>query len=183
MRPYFLFFIILTLFSLASCQDPDDFNVSKADNLYFDLAGAIESSVEELKQKQAKVEKKVSQNGTTETQTLQIKDWAEELESFKEVDLNKPVLRDSYRIEQTDSSLLYVAKEEKLAVRQMEIITKGQVREVSVQYRQDSRLFDTQRSLWMKLDTTNILQAYRIKSKQSVIFLTPQSYTIEARVL
>ncbi|HZY36250.1 MAG TPA: hypothetical protein VFE53_06355 [Mucilaginibacter sp.] len=83
----------------------------------FDLSGFIKKDAARLKKLNRPVVKTVYHNGVTETKTVHIDNWEQELGLFIDADINKPTWKSSYYVTSEDSLLVYRAKETDLKVR------------------------------------------------------------------
>ncbi len=178
-----IFFVLVVFANLWGCQQENPAKVQADEKPYFDLRGLIESEQERLQDQNPSVEKTVVHNGKEEKETLQIKDWSQELQLFLEADINKPVLRDSYQTQKEANKTTYLAKEGELMVQKMEI-TKGVAgTEIFVLYRIESRVFEVFQELRLTLDGQDQIKSYRIEEKQNLILQGQEQYIIEGKVL
>ena len=107
---------------------------------FFDLEAFFQEEISKLHTDQA-VEKQISLNGKTEKQELT--NWAasQELEGFKEFNINRPAWRDQYQVdslrntEGTLEGVRYMAMDSSLRIRQLEIdwAATGEVAEIRVE--------------------------------------------------
>lgn len=121
------FFMIFALLLVTACT-PDTPAASKINaKPYFDLKGYFEEQIKSLNASQPKVSKKVSLSGKFEELTPDTLDYAQELRSFADADINKPAWLDKYAIDSlknTSGSLQtvrYKAMAEELKIRLIEI--------------------------------------------------------------
>ncbi|MEM6298889.1 MAG: hypothetical protein AAF740_09405 [Bacteroidota bacterium] len=177
------FFVFFAIVSLWGCQEGDPTIIQASEKPYFDLRGLIENEQTRLQTQNPSVEKIVIHNGKQEKQTLQIKNWSQELQLFLEADINKPVLRDSYETQQTDNKTTYSAKEDDLMVQKMEITKTAESTDIFILYRMESRVFEVFQELRLGLDTQNQINSYRIEEKQNLILQGQEQYVIEGKVL
>ncbi|MBK8490719.1 MAG: hypothetical protein IPL49_07420 [Saprospirales bacterium] len=135
MTRYALFSIVLFL---ISCQ-PDPNQVAKVVP-FFDLEAFFQKEISEMPAEQS-AEKKITLNGKTETKKLA--DWAasQELEGFKEFNINRPAWHDQYQVdslrnmEGTLEGIRYMALDSSLRIRQLDIdwAPSGEISEVRVE--------------------------------------------------
>src|SRR5580700_9983482 len=76
----------------------------------FDLSGYFKKEAARLKKLNRPVIKTVFHNGVTETKTVHISNWEQELGLFIDADINKPTWRNNYNVNDEDSVLRYTAK-------------------------------------------------------------------------
>ncbi|MBK0378263.1 hypothetical protein [Mucilaginibacter segetis] len=88
---------------------------------YFDLKDYFRADSARLTRLNQPVIKTVSHNGDTETKKVHIANWGQELNLFKESDINKPAWKASYTIQKAGDSLVYTAKYPELKTRRISI--------------------------------------------------------------
>lgn len=116
-------YIAICFFALLLPACKPDIKETVATNKYFDLQGYFKTEVARLNKLTQPILKTVTHNGATETRRVKITNWPRELNLFIEADINKPAWRDSYQIQQTDHTSIYMAKDTTLKTREI-IINK-----------------------------------------------------------
>lgn len=170
------------MLSLVACQQESPHRFIEEDLPYFDLRGLTDTLAVTLQEDNPKVRKRVVQRDSTEVQTIRIADWEQELTLFREADINKPVLRDSYTTEQRGDTLVHRANTEEPAVRHMRVIRNEEGTRIRISFRERSRLFDVERELALQLSPARELQRYRIDSRQDITLKESQRYLIEGKI-
>ncbi len=146
---------------------------------YFDIKGYFKSEAAKLALQHKSVLKTIVHNGISETKTVDIKDWQQELNMFISADINKPAWKDSYTVQQTANSIVYRAKEDDLETRDI-IITKkdGKVKWILIfTHTPKNILYDTKAKLSWFPDS-----AYQIQKMQTVRLLGKNSYDISGKL-
>jgi len=98
--------IMLAVFFSACKPDARDNGHLK----YFDLKDYFIKDSARLTKENKIVFKTVTHNGVSESKKVHIANWGGELNLFKDADINKPAWKDSYKIIDEDSILVYRAK-------------------------------------------------------------------------
>lgn len=176
----------IALLSLWSCQ-PEEMKLERQLQAtpYFDLKGVIEEQVVLLDRLNPEVLVSARIDDSTETKTIQ-KDssaWAEALKLYSDADLNKPVLRDQYTVQDSvlqDQNLqakVYHAKnKEEVEIPYMKVIfkdTTANLHSVEATFREENPLYTTYRNMALHFENTegNLrLVQYETKGTQKMIF-------------
>jgi hypothetical protein len=114
--------VALAAISPGCMPDVKDTSVYK----YFDLKKYMSADIARLQKLDKAVIKTVYHNGTTETETVHIGNWGQELGLFTDADINKPAWKKSYKIIDEDSLLVYRTKDTSLTVRELIVKRSGQ---------------------------------------------------------
>lgn len=169
MSNFFKLLIVLFLFSSCSSK-PDEH--AQQQKYFFDLAGYFKQQATALNGKQ--VFKTVGKNKSTETKTVQIKNWEQELQLFTECDINKPAWKDSYQKNSTANVLTYTSKEPDLRVSSIKITFVGQApKKIEINTQSKNLLYHTTENLVFIPDSL-----YKITKHQKVILLGLNDYEI-----
>ena len=112
-------FALLPGFIISACKP--DIKETGAGLKYFDVKGYFAKDTAALQRLNKPVVKTVSHNGVSESKTVHIADWGQELNFFVASDINKPAWRNSYTIVDNDDFLIYRAKDPELQMHQMVI--------------------------------------------------------------
>jgi len=95
----------------------------------FDLSGYFKKEAARLQKSNRVVVKTVFHNGVTETKTVHINNWEQELNLFIDADINKPTWRSNYNVTDEDGVLRYTAKDSSVKVG--EILIKRNKQKIS----------------------------------------------------
>jgi len=128
----------------------------------FDLSGYFKKEAARLKKVNRPVKKTVSHNGVTETKTVHIANWEQELGLFIDADINKPTWRSNYNVTDEDSLLAYRAKDSTMKV--SEILIKR----------------DQQKIRWI-LIYTKTPKNYLYTTTQKLVYYPDSIYYISTR--
>jgi hypothetical protein len=90
----------------------------------FDLSGYFKTEAARLQKANRAVVKTVYHNGVTETKTVHIGNWEQELGLFIDADINKPTWKSNYDVLDEDSVVRYTAKDSSVKVREI-LITRN----------------------------------------------------------
>jgi hypothetical protein len=142
----------------------------------FDLSGFIKKDAARLKKLNRPVVKTVYHNGVTETKTVHIANWEQELGLFIDADINRPTWRNNYEVIDEDSILLYRAKDSTLKVREMIINrNKQKVRWMLIFTKTPKNyLYTTVQKLFYYPDSL-----YYISTRQDVRFIGRNYYRVQ----
>ncbi len=135
MKKILVALLIITFFN--SCSDNKKDAIQ---NSYFDLSTFMNSEIEKLYQHQLSVLKTAIVNGESEQHRYPAINWKREFESFYAADIYKTSLNEKYMVDtlvhSTDSSktfiIRYVAKEEELKTRVIEVYFDAQKNVTSI---------------------------------------------------
>jgi hypothetical protein len=104
---------------LAACLPACKPDVKESGPKYFDIKGYFIADIARLNKLNLNVGKTVSHNGVSQTKTVKIENWAQELDLFVGSDINKPAWKNSYRITASDDFLIYNATDPELKTREI----------------------------------------------------------------
>jgi hypothetical protein len=162
--------------------------------LYFDLQSFLDRQVEYLQTAQPVVRKTVyDQQEVVETETVRNINWERELELFREIDLNRPALRDYFTLTRhTDPATGHITEryEKKpgaytnVDFLEVELDATGQLRQLRAATQQDNPLFFTQHHLQLTTSpsTPTRIQSYAVSGVQKLILTDSVHYAVEAEV-
>jgi len=186
---------ILGVCLLVSCQDGTSVPPqSAANHEYFDLAGFIQEQARLLNTQKPAAIKSVQESGEmAETKVIRNLNWTKELESFAEVDLNKPAFHNAYTVsrETQPGGLVtetYRRKPETESAIQLMAVTKSQQNRVmAIRAVQESSnlLISTRKEMQLTCNTkngVNRVQSFRIKGEQKPLLFDALHYTIVTEV-
>lgn len=143
---------------------------------YFDLKEFFKTDSARLFKLNPSIKKTVSHNGESETKTVKITNWGQELGLFTSSDINKPAWKDSYSVENNgDSVITYKAKFPELKTRYILIRKSGD--KVTSIY-----IFNTiSNLLYNTIETLSYTpgKSYFIQKHQYVKLMGRNTYTIK----
>lgn len=182
--------------TLIGCQrDP----ISSSDSeQYFDLSAIVNEQIELLTDLNPEITKqsKLGEDSTLVTLRLDSLGWSEELQIFKEVNINLPAYYGLYTItkskEDAYSNLFYddyqADSSSNLAVRSLRIYylkNLKDIKRIEVSVMEINELFKANRYLEMRLENRRdvvTLNSYRISGNQKLIVGDPTNYFIQAEL-
>ena len=172
-RAFAFLFVICSILLMPSCKP--DIKETGATAKYFDLKEYFKSDLARLNKIPQPILKTVTHNGVTESKKVKIDNWERELSLFSESDINKPAWRDSYTIQQTDHTLIYMAMDPKLKTREIIVNKKpdGGVLYIAIYNYTKNLLYSTQEKLTYVPDSI-----YKIEKTQHVRLLGNNKYVI-----
>lgn len=161
---------------LASCKPAVNANEKP---VYFDIKGYFDNEAAKLAKQNKPVLKTIIHNGVTETKKVNISNWKQELDMFASADVNKPAWRDSYAVQQSDTSIVYKAKDESLETRNVIISKKdGKVQSILIYtHTPKNLLYETTTKLSWFPDS-----AYQIQKSQTVKLMGKNTYDISGKL-
>jgi hypothetical protein len=133
--------------------------------------------------------------GLIETETVETVNWNRELEFFREVDLNRPALRDFFTITRhTDPATGHSIERyervpgagTRIHFLQVEMDAGQQLRQLKAATEQNNPLFYTQRNLQLTCTPSpdqSRISSYTVTGVQKLIFTDSAHYTLKAEVL
>lgn len=187
----------LCIFFLNACGEnasEQARQVSTTDQ-YFDVAGFIKEQIILLNKENPAAVKTVTENNSqAETKQLQSLDWQDELESFTELDINKPAFQQAYtsRQQQDANGLTTITYTRKPgADGNIEYLTvstdaNGQVKYLRGVQKSKNILIQTYRELNMQCYTKNgstRVSSYSIQGLQKPIILKGLRYKLITRII
>lgn len=168
-------FFLLIFFSACGQKEP-----AATSGSYFDLNGYFEKEKARLVNQNPLVDKTVSKGPTSERKKLKIKSWDSEFAPFITSDINKPSWKDSYQETSQAGKIKYTAREPKLRTRLVEINkdSRNQVQSILITNQTENTLYSSSERLEYYPDSL-----YRIRKKQTVVFIGTNDYTITGRII
>jgi len=160
----------LAVISLSACKHDKEVSTLK----FFDLKGYFKADSIKLTKLNRQVFKTVIHNKNSETKSVHIDNWGNELRLFGESDINKPAWKDSYLVENTANTLVYKAKYPELETREITINKVGdKVKRILIINHTRNLLYETREKLTYVPDSM-----YRIEKTQQVRLLGINRYDI-----
>lgn len=169
------FFMLLLAASFYGCKP--EAKQSNGSLKYFDLEGYFKAEAARLSKQNRPILKTVSYNGTPETKSILIKNWARELDLFSGSDINKAAWKNSYHIVKNNDSIVYTAIDTNLHTREVVITLKeAQVKGITISNFTKNMLYETSEKLAYYPDSL-----YYIEKHQHVKLLGTNSYQITGK--
>ncbi|KAA9340055.1 hypothetical protein [Adhaeribacter soli] len=183
--------ILVPFLGLMSCSAPEQPATPKTQQLYFDVPGFIQKQANALAGQHAGLQKTLQlRPEKPESATLKEVDWAEELQYFQEIDLNKKALAGTYLVSETQlpegKQTLYTRNPEAEApIKMLEIITDegGQVKTLRALYEEKNALFYSRELRQLTCNENSRLSSFQISGVQKVILSDSLRYQVEAKVI
>ncbi|PWJ44677.1 hypothetical protein [Sediminitomix flava] len=178
-------FILIGLFSLNSCNAPLQ-TEKNTEEIHFDLISFTDALASQLENDNDSFQYKLTVNNEEKVVSKAEIDWEKEISFIKQADINKPILKGAYEINEqksnTQEQVDYVAKSEKEKVRQLSIFKENNhITRIEAQIFEDLQLFSSYKSFWVQLDSTQALKAYHLESKEEILFLGNKLFTVSAQ--
>lgn len=183
MRSVFPVFLFCLLFT--ACHSPAE---QDQPPVYYDVAGFVNKQIADLTALQPDVQKTVSIDDKQSQQTTADINWNRELGLFLQADINKPALRNSYRIERPDSlTYVYTLKptEEALTVRSLMVqLAKpnGKPRRIEAVLQTDNPLYTSERHLLLERNPGSSSMHYSVRGFQKLAYISRRDFTVDGQV-
>lgn len=149
---------------------------------YYDAAGVINRVAAAHNAAKVQVRKRTeTRQPFGEAETV---DWQREMAPFLAADINKPVLKDVYRTERTDSTWTYIAlrPEEKVQRLCITYPDKPVPTRIEAEMQEANLLYQTQRRLAIDFDGDRIARYY-ISGYQKILFADTLHYRLSAQTV
>lgn len=170
---FVLMSIIALNLLLPACKP--DIKETGTSGKYFDLRGYFKAEATKLLAKVPEpILKTVIHNGVTESKRIKIDNWPRELNLFIESDINKPAWRDSYKIQQSDHTTIYMATDSTLKTREIIINKKDDKVQWIIIFNYTQNILYTNREKLIYAPDS----IYQIEKTQHVKLLGINRYTI-----
>ena len=172
-----VYFLLLVL--SVSCNEKE---LSKSKLQYFDLARFVSDEAKKLTAQKLQVEKTVFLNGKEEKKRVMIDNWTNELNAFKDADINKKSFLSKFMVDS-------IRNDDNLLIRYTALDKKFRTRELSIQYDADKN----PKKITATVLTSNVLyssnqqliyetgKGYWISGKQAIRFLESDSFYVNVR--
>lgn len=161
--------------------------------LYFDINSVIDRQITTLDSLNPLLTKTLFFGNSSEKSTLKGVDWKEELEIFKEADINSPVLRETFKEVTTPKSGGYsiqftpIEKNNKGVTRLVVNFNKdNKLESIYCRIISDNWLYSYERIFKLQFfnkDTEVILKSYTIKNSQEILFKKKEESDLEGRII
>lgn len=177
------------LLSASACEQSTQ---QKAVPVYYDVAGYVDKQIATLSKVKPTVIKRAQMAGNTQHLTVQTLNWSRELELFKQADINKPALRQSYAIVRPDSlTYLYTLKptEKNLTVRRLMVQLDSatqQPRRIEATLATQNPLYNSERRIVLESGPNQAdqwtVQHYRLSGFQHLVIADKKAFDVEGTV-
>lgn len=197
MHRYLIYYLLIWLGWLSSCnQQPVTPARVQATSLpYFNLSAFISGQVKQLRAARVSVEKTViTETGNPETKVLPQINWAQELETFTQADINKPALRAAYTITKAttpdgQNKTTYRKRpgyrDAPVEYLEVSISSGQQVKQITGRYREDNYLVSSAKDFSLicaPVNGQNRVVAYQVSGAQKTVFFDSLHYQVQGRV-
>jgi len=191
----FLKISIAAIFFSSCNLVPESEKAALKGNEYFDIEEFIDHQIDLLDSLDIKLSKTVMLNNKKETRTLKQIDWKKELVLFKELNVNKISVRDSYEediiSDPVNKTLVknYTPLDPELKIKFLKIVLSDNNEVISI----EGRLFDAnllyKTEKFLKLsckrqgDDQVIIDNYEISGYQKIILMDTFYYEIRSKIM
>lgn len=144
MKKINVLFVLLLFF--AACQSDSGERADNSNVEFFDIPAFFENEIENFAH--STIKKTVVLNDKQETQELTDFDIEKELQLFKKIKIDKPSWRDKFSVAQAANSEKYIALDDKMSVREVEIDKVGEkVIKIKITTRSENTAFDSAKTM------------------------------------
>lgn len=179
---------------LATCS-PEGSEIEAVSSIdsYFDVQGLLQENEDRLREMNVVLHKKATFSGAVEEETISLDSaaLAEELDIFREVDINKPVLSDRYltetEVKKGQQVTTYLADDkEELNINYLKVykdLESDQVERIEALFSSRNILYNSTRLLSLQYGPVNGQQLpvyYQVEGSQKMIFNDKEDYIIKA---
>lgn len=182
---------LLIFCTLSACENVQTQKMSEKP--YFDLNGLLQKQIILLDSLRPEVSKITLIDGVEEAQKTKFDslDWLREMEIFFEVDINEPILRDAYKLEEKnigDSIRLFsyqAVDKENLEIEFLDVYypdDKELPSRISAVFTEKNALYGSKRSLQLNfgdIEGQHVLEGYSIKGIQKMLLKDTIFYEVE----
>lgn len=157
---------------LTCCNEPQ----GKTLNMFTDIKGYFIKEAFRLQKHNHSIKKRVIQNGITETKSMVIIKWMNELSPFIESDINKLSWEKSYHISKSEGLIEYTALDDNLKTQKIKITEypNHSIKAIEIANRSKNILYNSEEILKYIPDSM-----YQITKNQHVLLLGDNNYKIE----
>ncbi|MFC5625346.1 hypothetical protein [Algoriphagus winogradskyi] len=176
--------ILFVLFGLSSCVDEIS-NTIETDP-YFDLKGFVEENIQKVDNVEVAKVSQIQEEKKEVKVVYSIKDWEEEFSIFKEADINKASMLQSYKTTTSDEGLTHEAlPNSKEKVKFVKVTyDDGAVSSVSIKIEDDNLFYSTTTLAAIYIDNaTKLFDHYSIETTQKIWFLDENNMKIEGTIV
>lgn len=176
--------LILAIFGLFSCVGEISNEIDQ--DPYFDLKGFVEENIQKLDSVQVAKVSQVQGDQKEVTVVYSKQDWEEEFSIFKEADINKASMLQSYKTTSSDELLVHEAlPDSKEKVKYIKVAyDNGSVSSVSIKIEDDNLFYSTTTMAAIYVNNaTKLIDKYAIETTQKIWFLDENDMKIEGKIV
>lgn len=170
-------FIAIIAVFLYGCNDSKNQTTSTTveGEVYFDIKGFFSDEIDYLNKQSPEISKTVAKDNNSESKTIKINDWEIELNSFYNIDFNKPVYQGQFEVINDGKETTYLAKNDKTDIQSVKITKNedGEVESITVSKSVKNMLYSTEEILEYKKN-----KSYNIEKNQTILLLGNNHYLI-----
>lgn len=145
MKKFSNYLLILScLFSSIACEKQK----TSSSKIYFDVDGYIKSESERLHRDKIRIKRIIVTGDKTEEAFFDAGKWNTNMDIFRNCDINKPALQNSYTIDSLIGSVVYTAKDSSLPVKELKVIFENQaVKEIIIRKSESNMYYKLYKTL------------------------------------
>ncbi|MFD1769044.1 hypothetical protein [Sphingobacterium suaedae] len=164
--------------SLLSCHSSNTPATQK--EMFVDLPHFFEEEVQRLTTENPEIQKTVTKDSISETKTLRVDNWKNELSSFASVDLNKSAYLGYLEKDSTTRKVTFRSTNPKIDLSSVELTygSGGELQTIVVHRTIKNSLYETKEVLRYIKDST-----YSLEKNQSVLLMNDKYYQIEGTLI
>ena len=181
----------IVLFFCCSCLEQQKRAVINP--LYFDLEELIDRQVEKLQSKKSRLRKDFRIESSVESRTVENVRWEQELEVFRTIDINSPVLRETFRVDTINladrKKVVYKPKKKKdngVSELTLTFDQSDNLKQVDGRSITDNILYSSEKKLRLDFegDEANcLLKSYKIDTHERLLFRKSCGNTIKGEII
>ncbi|RAI94793.1 hypothetical protein [Algoriphagus yeomjeoni] len=176
--------IFLAVFGLFSCVG--EISTAIEEDPYFDLKGFVEENIQKLDSVEVTKVSQIQEEENEVSVVYSIQDWEEEFSVFKEADINKASMLQSYKTSISDDLLTHEAlPKSKEKVKYIKVTYENDaVSSVSIKIADDNLFYSTTTLASIYIDTsTKLIDRYSIETSQKIWFLDENDMKIKGTIV
>ncbi|MEM7548342.1 MAG: hypothetical protein AAF363_01610 [Bacteroidota bacterium] len=184
-----LLFFLLILYGVFSCKPQNPNKQLNRISEYYDISGLLEENINELASQEAGISKEVSYDGEKETisSSLDSAEWAEELEYFFSMELNKPQFVGTLDIDTSQNAgsmtITYTNEQKKEELKFVELAFKdGEISSIKGKIKSNSFLYKIERNMMLDFNSNKLLKEYHVQGTRKLIFGDPKDFSVKGKV-
>jgi hypothetical protein len=153
----------------------------------------IDKQITQLKSHQSNLKKVLRIEESVESKVINNVNWNQELEVFKTIDINSPVLRETFNVDTSihnnQKKVVYQPKESTVKGVSNLVLTldsANNLRELTAIFKTDNILYSSEKDFHLAFESEKkslILKSYRIDTKERLLFRKSCGNTIKGEVI
>lgn len=176
------YLFIALIFLFVSCQNQEKEGQQEV-AIFFDIEKKVAEDIQRLYQENYALNKIVSFEGKMDTTSVAQPDWNTELETLKQLNINKNEWADKYTVDtvlvDNQSTITYEAIKSGLPVSKMILsMSDGEITEIFVSYGRKNILFTSKNEIRYVP-----FNQYEIKGSQKALFLSSHKYEVLGKMI